>query len=76
MPDISIAVFHSLETNIPFWQWPRIAAAVLRQDIDDINNQTIDREMVNPITTSEGANVLLPRWEIILPVVDEVLNPR
>lgn len=74
LPQILTAVFSNLDTNLPFWEWPRIGFAVLRAGIDGIESRTIDREMVTPYTTNQGANVLLPRWEIILPAVHETLS--
>lgn len=76
LPQILVAVLDNLDTNLPIWQWPRIGFAVLRTGIDGIDNRTINRDMVTSFTTNEGANVLLPRWEIILPVVDEILSPQ
>jgi polyisoprenyl-teichoic acid--peptidoglycan teichoic acid transferase len=75
LPQVMIAAFNNLDTNIPPWEWPRIAVAVLRTGIDGIDNRTINRDMVTPYTTNSGANVLLPRWEIIRPVVNEMLAP-
>jgi LCP family protein required for cell wall assembly len=76
LPTILTAIFQNLDTNLPVWEWPRVGLAILRTRIDGIDNRTINREMVTPFTTNEGANVLLPRWEIILPVVNEILSPR
>ena len=73
LPAILTAIFANVDTNLPIWAWPRIGFAVLRTGIDGIDNRTINRDMVTPYTTDQGANVLLPRWELILPVVNEIL---
>ncbi len=65
----------AIDTNIPFWQMPRIGLALVRAAISDtINNQTITREMVNPYTTDQGANILLPNWQAINPLLLELFG--
>jgi len=64
--------FQSVDTNIPAYLWPRLGLAVLRAGPDGIDNRTITREMVNPWTTDLGANVLLPNWDAINPVLMEM----
>ena len=48
--------------------------ALLRAGPDGIDNRTITREMVNPWTTDQGANVLLPNWDAINPVLLEMFG--
>jgi len=75
IPVILSAVMSSVNTDIPIWQLPRIGIAVVRAVLaDSINNQTITREMVTPFTTSEGANVLLPNWDAINPLLFELFG--
>ncbi len=74
LPQVITAVFTNIDTNLPVWHYPRIGFAVLRTGIDGIDNRTITRDMVTPFTTSEGANVLLPVWQAILPVVNEMFS--
>ncbi len=76
LPLAITAVLANIDTNLPVWHWPRVGFAVLRAGVDGIDNRTITREMVTPFTTSEGANVLLPRWEAILPVVNEIFTEK
>lgn len=59
----------SVDTNLPFWLWPRLGFTVLRVGPDQIDTHTITRQMVTPFTTSAGANVLLPDWALILPEI-------
>lgn len=75
IPAVVQAISQSIDSNIPFWMWPRIAFAFLRTGVDNIDNQTITREMVTPFTTSEGANVLLPQWDLIKPLVNQMFQP-
>jgi LCP family protein required for cell wall assembly len=74
LPNIIATLFKSIDTNLPPWQWPRLALAVVRAGPSGIDARTIDREMVTPYITDSGANVLLPRWDVIMPVVDEMFH--
>ena len=73
-PAIFVASTRFVSTNIPVWEWPRIAFAMVRLGSDGINNRTIDRSMVNGWTTDQGAQVLLPNWDAINPVVQEMFG--
>lgn len=68
------AFIKSVETNLPLWDIPRLGFVLLRVGPDGIDNRTITREMVTPYTTSQGANVLLPNWQAILPVVQDMFS--
>lgn len=74
LPDVARAAATSIDTNLPFWQWPRIGVAVLRAGPEGIDSRTIQREMVTPFTTEGGAQVLEPRWDQIDPMVDEMFH--
>ena len=74
IPAVLIALSRSIDTNIPFWIWPRLGVAVLRVGPDGIDNRTIGREMVTPFFTDQGANVLSPNWGLINLVVDEMFG--
>jgi polyisoprenyl-teichoic acid--peptidoglycan teichoic acid transferase len=74
LPGVLKAAAQVTDTNLPVWQWPRLGFAVLRAGPDGIDNRTIRREMVNPFTTSAGANVLLPNWDLINPVLLEMFG--
>jgi hypothetical protein len=54
--------------------WPRLGLAVLRAGPDGIDNRTITRDMITPWTTNQGANVLLPNWDAINPVLMELFG--
>jgi anionic cell wall polymer biosynthesis LytR-Cps2A-Psr (LCP) family protein len=71
LPDVISAGFATVDTNLPVWQWPRLGLAILRAG-DRIDNRTIQREMVTPYTTDAGAQVLLPNWELITPLLVEM----
>ncbi len=74
LPAVAAAALESVDTNLPVWLWPRLGLALLRAGPDGIDNRTLDREMVTPFTTSGGANVLLPNWERINPLLQEMFG--
>lgn len=74
LPTLIIALNNAIDTNIPIWQWPRLAFAPIRTGPDGIDSRIISREDVNPFTTSGGAQVLDPNWEKINPLVEEIFN--
>lgn len=70
LPGILIASLDTIDTDIPIGQLPRVAVAVLRSYLtDQIEFVIIQREMVVPWLTPAGAQVLLPDWAQIQPLV-------
>ena len=74
LPGVLNALFASIDTNLPIWQWPRLGFTLLRIGPAGIDNQLISREMVTPFTTSDGAQVLLPVWEKISEIIKEMFG--
>ena len=67
--------FHKhVDTNIPVWIWPRIIVTILRTGVDGIDNRIIDRDMVTPYVTNQGASVLLPDWAKIAPIINDIFE--
>lgn len=62
LPQFIAAIPGAMDTDIPFWLWPRIGLALARSSITGIEPLVIDRTMVTGFVTSEGAQVLLPDW--------------
>ncbi len=75
LPAVWRAFQASIDTNLPNWIWPRLAFTLLRVGPSGIDSRTINREMVTPFTTSDGASVLAPNWDAILPVMKALLAP-
>ena len=50
------------ESNIPFWEWPRFAFAILHSYLNGIESYTITRDMVSPTITPQGEQVIEPDW--------------
>ncbi len=74
LPAVVVALSQNLDTNVPWFQWPRLGMALLRAGPDGFDSQTIEREMVTPYTTNQGASVLLPIWPKIKPVIVEMFG--
>lgn len=74
LPATISALNDSLDTNLPVLVWPRIAFALLRAGPEKIDYKIIDRNYVTPTTTSEGAQVLIPDWSLISPLVAEIFG--
>jgi LCP family protein required for cell wall assembly len=72
LPAVILAITRSVDTNLPIWTWPRLGLTLLRAGPDGIDNRTINREMTTPFFTEQGANVLLPNWAMINPVLLEM----
>jgi len=68
-PAVIAAVTRAVDTDLPAWLWPRLGLALLRAGSKGIDSRVISREMVTPFTTSEGAQVLMPDWSKINPVL-------
>jgi LCP family protein required for cell wall assembly len=68
IPGVLLSFVRVVDTNIPWWQWPRLAIALLRLGPDGIDRYIINRDMVTPYTTNGGASVLLPNWDRIYPL--------
>ena len=68
------AIGEVLETNIPAWQYPRLAAAFFFAGTENIQAYTLDQTMVTPYTTEGGAQVLLPDWVAINTLLMEIFG--
>lgn len=76
LPAVAIALHNSIDTNIPGWLWPRLIFTLLRSGMSGLDNRVITRDMTSPTITDSGANVLIPRWELINPTLKELFNQK
>lgn len=74
IPAMFGAINRSVETDLPVWLWPRLGFALLRVGPEGIDSRTVSREMTTPYVTGEGAQVLLPIWERINPMLLEIFE--
>jgi len=71
LPEIIPATLAAVDTNLPFWLWPRLALALARASLTGVEAYAIDRTMVTPTITNAGAQVLIPNWPAIYDLVSE-----
>lgn len=74
LPSVSLAAARVIQTDIPVWLWPRLGFALLRAPLFGFDNRIITRDMVTPIITSGGAQVLLPDLEAIKLILFEMFG--
>jgi polyisoprenyl-teichoic acid--peptidoglycan teichoic acid transferase len=74
LPAVLATASKAIDTNLPFWEWPRIGVALLRAGLDGVDHRTLTREMAVPFTTSGGAQVLDPQWDLIHPLISEMFG--
>ena len=74
LPEILPLVITMVDTNLPPSKWLPIGITYLRVGQDGIDARVISREMTNPFTTPEGAQVLGPDWQAINPVLLEMFG--
>ena len=74
LPAVVAAAFKAVETDLPFWLWPRTAYGFLFSAVSGFDAHSIDRNFITPWVTEDGAQVLLPNWELILPMTEEIFK--
>lgn len=75
LPTFFYVLRQTVDMDIPIWLWPRLGIALLRVGPDGIDGHTITHEMVTFHTReNDGASVLLPIWELIRPLVQEIFG--
>lgn len=74
LPETIGLMTDNIETNIPVWRWPQLVFTILRVGPKNIDSRTIERDMVDPFITDDGAHVLIPRWEEINPILSEMIG--
>ena len=74
IPAVVTAVLQSVDTNIPVWIYPRLVYAGLFSAVKGFDARTFDREMITPWVTDAGAQVLLPNWDKINPLLFELFR--
>jgi polyisoprenyl-teichoic acid--peptidoglycan teichoic acid transferase len=74
LPAVLLAAGRVFDTNLPWWQWPRLILALLRAGPNGMDSRIINRDMVTSFTTDQGAMVLLPDWSKINPVLKDMFG--
>jgi len=71
LPKFFMAIPNAVDTNIPVWLWPRLGLAMARASFTGFESLMIDRNMVTPSVTSQGAQILIPNWPLINAYISE-----
>jgi hypothetical protein len=66
----------TFETNLSEVDLATILLASLRVGPEGLETAAIGPEMTLPYITDQGAQVLLPQWEVIRPVVTALFLPQ
>jgi LCP family protein required for cell wall assembly len=75
LPAVYQVVMDHIDTDLSVGEMMLLAPTLYRVGPDGIEHRVIDREMTQPWTTPTGGAVLLPRWELINPLVQELFTP-
>jgi LCP family protein required for cell wall assembly len=74
IPGVVTAIAQSIDTNIPVFLWPRLGYSLLFSAVKGFDMHSLDRTMVTNWVTPDGAQVLLPVWEKIDPLLDNLFH--
>jgi anionic cell wall polymer biosynthesis LytR-Cps2A-Psr (LCP) family protein len=75
LPAVALALLEHVDTNLGPVEMLQLSVTALRLGPDGIEHRVIDSDMTRPWTTPTGGAVLLPRWEKINPLVEELFAP-
>lgn len=70
IPAVLAVAAANIDTDLPIWLWPRTAYALTFSALKGFDAHTLDRTMITPWVTDEGAQVLAPNWELMNPLID------
>ena len=71
LPAVITAFFAAVDSNVPVLVWPRLLYGITFSAIKGFDSHAITREMTTSWTTDLGAQVLLPNWDLILPMMNQ-----
>ena len=75
LPAVLAALAQHVDTNLGPVDVLQLSVAALQVGPEGIERHVIDSDMTRPWTTPTGGAVLLPRWELIDPLVERVFAP-
>jgi LCP family protein required for cell wall assembly len=75
LPVVVAALADRVQTNLGPAQMLQLGAAALQVGPDGMERHVIGRDLTRPWTTPTGGAVLLPRWDVIDPLVERVFAP-
>jgi LCP family protein required for cell wall assembly len=74
LPALSRAVIANVDTDLGLGGVAQLIVTSLRVGPDGIEHHVIDRDLTRPWTTPTGGAVLLPQWDAINPLLEEVFG--
>ena len=74
LPAASAAVLEAVDSDLPFWLWPRLGVTLLRVGPGGVDARVLNRDFVQGFTGPGGAQVLAPDWSVINPVLLEMFG--
>lgn len=74
-PQVIAAFNQSVDTDVRPWDVLLLLPTLVRVGPGGITHHIISEDMTTPFITADGAQVLLPRWDRIRPLVQQVVGP-
>lgn len=74
IPAVAAAVIKAIDTNIPFYAWPRLLYGMAFSSFFGFDAHSLDRNWLTSWVTDQGAQVLLPNWDLINPAIAEIFK--
>lgn len=75
IPGVLKAAVESVSTNVPVYLYPRIAYSVMFSAVKGFDMYTLDHgTMATGWITPDGADVLVPHWDLIAPLVNKLFR--
>ena len=74
IPAVITASLQAVDSNVPFYAWPRLLYGLAFSALFGFDAQTLDRNWVTPWVTDSGAQVLIPNWDLINPAIAEIFK--
>ena len=76
LPAVARAVWEHVDTDLGPMGMVQLSLTALRVGPEGMEHQVIDRDLTRPWTTPTGGAVLLPRWDLINPLVERMFSPQ
>jgi LCP family protein required for cell wall assembly len=70
LPGVYGALRRAVDTDLSFVDLVQLSLTLARVGAGGIEHTVIDQNMTTPFVTAQGSAVLLPRWDLINPVVE------
>lgn len=76
LPETLPIIFKVVDTDLPITKWFILGISMMRVSPDSIDARVINRDMTQPFTTAEGAQVLNPNWRLINPILLDMFEQQ